>query len=338
MAITCQSGGTRTIVLYHLHLHNRIVFYVPASPCQRIDSDLFPGIVLWMKRDDLLHPQVSGNKFRKLKYPLLALKDRQPHLVSMGGLWSNHIHALAHAAAIAGYPSTAFIRAADGMNSDMLDDCRRLGMEIHYVSREIYRRLRENDQHWRSLLLDANEDYVWLPEGGSTPAALHGVAELVIEVGATLGSDPDVFMVACGTGATMAGIIAGAQGKSKVIGVAAIKNAEYLHADISRLLKNAAYPDDQNYLLLTDFHQGGYAKITIELMTFCDMFQQQTGIILEPVYTGKMLYTLHQLCKQNYFPPQTCVVAVHTGGLQGNRGFSDTPLFARISVASTAKR
>ena len=297
------------------------MFFAPASPCQRIDSDLFPGIKLWIKRDDLLHPEVSGNKFRKLKYPLLALKGKQPHVVSMGGLWSNHIHALAHATAIAGYSATAIIRAAEGMNSAMLDDCRRLGMQIHYVSRETYRYLRDNDEYWRACLPNVSSSHVWLPEGGSAPAALYGVAELVLEVNENLGTSPDIFMLACGTGATMAGILAGAQGRSQVIGVAAFKNATYLQEDIRILLQEAGYPDYQNYRLLTDFHHGGYAKISSTLTSFCDIFQQRTGIMLEPVYTGKMLFALHQLCVQNYFPAQTSIVAVHTGGLQGNRGF-----------------
>ncbi|MFZ6847538.1 1-aminocyclopropane-1-carboxylate deaminase/D-cysteine desulfhydrase [Undibacterium sp. RuRC25W] len=312
------------MLLYHFRSHHCIVFSVSVSPCQRINSILFPGIELWIKRDDLLHPQVSGNKFRKLKYPLLALAGQRPHLVSMGGLWSNHIHALAHAAAIAGYPATALIRAAEGMDSAMLDDCRALGMQIIYVNRETYRALRDDGQHWRRCMCDVSEQHVWLPEGGSSPAALHGVAELVAEVRDQIDTLPDVFMLACGTGATLAGIVAGTQGHSQVLGVAAIKNGDYLNEDIRCLLQKAGYPAHQNYHLLTNFHHGGYAKISTELIAFCDMFQHQTGIALEPVYTGKMLFALHRLCLENYFPAQTRVVAVHTGGLQGKRGFPAT--------------
>ncbi len=297
------------------------MFFASSSPCQRVYSDLFPGISLWIKRDDLLHPQVSGNKFRKLKYPLLGLQGSNAHLVSMGGLWSNHIHALAHAAALAGYTSTGLIRAAEGMDSAMLEDCRHLGMQIHYVNRENYRLLREQPDCWRQYLPEARPQDIWFPEGGSSPAALHGVAELVAEVNASLGLCPDVFMLACGTGATMAGVLAGAERKSQVIGVATFKNADYLHNDIKNLLQKAGYPEYDNYRLLTDFHHGGYAKISSVLMSFCETFVSQTGIPLEPVYTGKMLFALHELCVKGYFPEQTKVVAIHTGGLQGNRGF-----------------
>ncbi|MFZ6861995.1 1-aminocyclopropane-1-carboxylate deaminase/D-cysteine desulfhydrase [Undibacterium sp. Ji67W] len=276
---------------------------------------------MWIKRDDLLHAQVSGNKFRKLKYPLLALQGSNPQLVSMGGLWSNHIHALAHAAAIAGYPSTGLIRAAEGMDSAMLEDCRRLGMQIRYVSRENYRQLRDDAEFWRQCLPETGPNHVWLPEGGSSPAALHGVAELVTEVSTSLGAYPDILMLACGTGATMAGVLAGAKRNSQVIGVAAFKNAEYVHQDIQNLLRQAGYPEYDNYRLLTDYHHGGYAKISSVLMSFCKSFVNQTGIPLEPVYTGKMLFALHELCVKGYFPEQTKVVAIHTGGLQGNRGF-----------------
>ena len=311
------------MLLYHFRSDNCIVFTSSASPCQRINSILFPGIALWIKRDDLLHPQVSGNKFRKLKYPLQALAGQRSHLVSMGGLWSNHIHALAHAAALAGHSATALIRAADGMQSAMLDDCRALGMHIQYVSRETYRALRDDDHYWRRCVDHITPEHVWLPEGGSSPAALHGVAELVVEVGDQMGSLPDVFMLACGTGATLAGVVAGARGESQVIGVSTIKNGDYLRDDVRRLLQQAGYATDHHYQILTDFHHGGYAKISTELVAFCDMFQHQTGIPLEPVYTAKMLFALHQLCRQNYFPAKTRVVAIHTGGLQGNRGFSE---------------
>lgn len=276
---------------------------------------------LWIKRDDLLHPQVSGNKFRKLKYPLQALAGQSAHLVSMGGLWSNHLHALAHAAAIAGHPATALIRGSEGMNSAMLDDCRALGMQIRFVSREAYRGLRDDAEAWRQHLPDGNAQHVWLPEGGSAAAALHGVAELVSELEFT----PDLMVLACGTGATMAGVLAGLGGQGRVIGVAAFKNADYLHAEVAHLLAAAGYPAYQNYQLLTTFHHGGYAKVSAELLAFCETFFQETGILLEPVYTGKMLFALRQLWLSGQIAPESKVVAVHTGGLQGLRGYAKTP-------------
>lgn len=296
---------------------------IPAVfPCQPVQSDLFPGIRLWMKRDDLLHPEVSGNKFRKLKYPLLALSG-QPLVLSMGGLWSNHLHALAHALQLRGWPGRFLVRAHAGMDSAMLADCRALGMQLVYVSREDYRRLRQEPDFWRQCAqLDGGlTEAVWLPEGGSAASALHGVAELVPELEQELGFLPDHVWLAAGTGATAAGVLAGMRGRGQVTAVASFPNAAYLQQEIMQLLGLAGYPQWQNFQLLSDFHHGGYARISPELTEFCKKFYASTGIPTEPVYTGKMLYALHQLCLSGLVPPGQTVVAVHTGGMQGVRGF-----------------
>ena len=298
------------------------------SPLQALNSRLFPNLRLWVKRDDLLHTAVSGNKFRKLKYPFLALQNFSPTLVTMGGAWSNHLHAIAHAAKIAGYPLTALVRGHDDAQPLMtatLLDCQHLGMEIRFVSRSDYRELRNDDYAWRRLSKNNSTSAVWIPEGGSVPAALHGVAELVDELfNARLADDafiPDTLVVACGTGATLAGLLAGLRGRGRVVGISAIKNADYLHSDIARLLQQAGYPAYKNYTLLSDFHHGGYAKAPAVLRQFCDNFSLETGIPVEPVYTGKMFYALHKLAEAGQFAPTEKVVAIHTGGLQGLRGF-----------------
>ncbi|MBI3286080.1 MAG: pyridoxal-phosphate dependent enzyme [Burkholderiales bacterium] len=296
-----------------------MLFTDRVSPCQRVESSLFGRVQLWIKRDDMLHPQVSGNKFRKLKYPLRALQGRAPHLVTMGGPWSNHLHALAHAAALYGYPATALVRGSAGMHSATLDDCRRLGMQVQFVSRIAYRQLRDDSEQWRLHLAAITERHVWLPEGGSAPSALRGVAELVGE----LPFVPDAVVVASGTGATLAGLVAGMRGRGRLFGVAALKNAGYLRTEIAALLQAAGYEDNRNYELLTDCHCGGYGKTTPALLQFCAQFSRETGIALEPVYTGKMLFALQQLARAGVFSAQEKVLAVHTGGLQGARGFAD---------------
>lgn len=302
-----------------------------SSPLQALESRFFPHVKLWVKRDDLLHPQVSGNKFRKLKYPLIALENRSPTLVTMGGTWSNHLHATAHAAHLAGYPAIALVRGHGELHPPItatLEDCQRLGMHIRFVSRDLYRELRDVPDAWRKHIAGSaihTASHVWLPEGGSAPAALHGVAELVDELFeaevAHQAFVPDTLIVACGTGATMAGLLAGMQGRGRVIGVAAIKNAAYLHAEIASLLQQAGYPAHKNYELLTDSHHGGYAKAPPLLRQFCQDFVTETGIAIEPVYTGKMFYALHQLAEAGKFSHHERVVAIHTGGLQGARGF-----------------
>ncbi|MEO6918087.1 MAG: pyridoxal-phosphate dependent enzyme [Collimonas sp.] len=292
------------------------------SPCQLIESTAFLGRKVWVKRDDLLHGEVSGNKFRKLKYPLLALQEQHPSLVTMGGPWSNHLHALANVAAMNGWQSTGLVRGASGVSSATLDDCRRLGMQIRFVSREDYRQLREDAQAWRQHVDGADGSQVWLPEGGSSPAALRGVAELVDEIETALQSIPEVIMVACGTGATLAGILAGLRGRSRVIGVAVLKNAEYLQQEIADLLQQAGYPDYRNYQLITDAHHGGYGKAPPELLQFCRDFTQQLDVPIEPVYTGKLFHALRKLQQAHVFNEEERVLAVHTGGMQGARGFA----------------
>ncbi|WP_394777339.1 1-aminocyclopropane-1-carboxylate deaminase/D-cysteine desulfhydrase [Undibacterium sp.] len=290
------------------------------SPCQLIEDASVLGRQVWVKRDDLLHAKVSGNKFRKLKYPLMQLQGRKVTIVTMGGPWSNHLHAVAHAAALLGHASVALVRGPHATDSATLDDCRRLGMRIQFVPREEYRLLRDDAMCWRALVDtgDSGEDFVWLPEGGSTPQALHGVAELVGE----LPFVPDTMLVACGTGATLAGLLAGLKGQGRVLGIAVLKNADYLRAEIALLLQQAGYPAYDNYELLTGYHHGGYAKTTPELLEFCASFTARTAIPVEPVYTGKMFHALKLLAAAGKFGADEKVVAVHTGGLQGARGFA----------------
>jgi len=294
----------------------------PPSPCQLLESTAFLGRKIWVKRDDLLHGEVSGNKFRKLKYQLSALQGKPATLVTMGGPWSNHLHALAHAAALGGWPAIGLVRGAAGLDSATLDDCRRLGMRIEFVSREDYRQLREDPQAWRRHMAAPSDSHVWLPEGGSAPAALRGVAELVDELATGLPFNPDVVMVACGTGATLAGILAGLQGRGRVIGVAVLKNAGYLHQEITRLLLQAGYPAYRNYELITDAHHGGYGKAPPELRQFCRDFSREFAVPIEPVYTGKLFHALMRLQQAQAFRPGERVLAVHTGGMQGARGFA----------------
>ena len=230
-----------------------MLFHTTTSPCQYLADSAVLGMPLWIKRDDLLHPVVSGNKFRKLKFPLLQIARQvdgraKPTLITMGGIWSNHLHAMAYAAKAFGYDSTGLVRGASEMNSATLDDCRTQGMQIQFVDRVTYRRLRDEPLYWQTQLAQQSDNF-WLPEGGSDPTALHGVAEIIAELEIQQTTLPDVIIVACGTAATLAGLLAGLKGRSSVIGIAVLKNAEYLHGEIARLLQQAGYPAYQNYQL-----------------------------------------------------------------------------------------
>ncbi|MBR7801787.1 1-aminocyclopropane-1-carboxylate deaminase/D-cysteine desulfhydrase [Undibacterium fentianense] len=288
------------------------------SPLQAINSPLFPEVQLWIKRDDLLHPNVSGNKFRKLKYILRDAIATQATLVSMGGAWSNHLHALAHAAKMSGLNSVGLIRglySESEPRNPTLADCAQLGMELRFVSREDYRQLRVDNNYWQNFV-ENDQNMLWIPEGGRCVEGIQGMAELIEE----LPFHPDLILTACGSGTSMTGLIAGMRGHGVIIGICAVQNAQYLEEDVRLLLEQAGYPAYLNYQILHEFTYGGFGKITEELKTFCREFTQQTGIPTDPMYTGKLFYAVHQLCIKGQLPKGQNIVAVHSGGLQGSRG------------------
>ena len=268
---------------------------------------------LWIKRDDLLHPIVSGNKWRKLKYNLdNALSLGADTLISMGGAYSNHLHALAYTGKMLGLKTIGFIRGEKSTSlTPTLQDMEGWGMELNFISRSDYRHYR-NFKHWQDLPGIQSKQF-WLPEGGANTLALQGVAELVSEID----FDYDTLCAACGTGATLAGLINAVPEKINILGFSALKNASFLRSDIQSLLSK----DCHNWDILLAYHFGGFAKLNPELALFMTKFEQKTAIPLEAVYTGKMLYGLYDLIAKGYFKPSESIVAVHTGGLQGKRGY-----------------
>jgi len=280
----------------------------------KIDDPLLDRyeIELWMKRDDRLHPVISGNKWRKLKYSLdHALSSGADTLISMGGAYSNHLHALAYAGKILGLKTAGFIRGERPETlTPTLTDMQSWGMELTFISRADYRLLRQHQSSHDLPGLKPRQ--YWLPEGGAQALALTGVAELVNEIDVVY----DVLSVPCGTGATLAGMIAAAPDQVSVMGFAALKNAGFLQADVAALLPKPA----TNWQINLDYHFGGFAATTTELMAFIEGFEDKTGIALDPVYTGKMMYALYDLITKHRFKPGRRIIAVHTGGLQGKRG------------------
>ncbi|MEC4748241.1 pyridoxal-phosphate dependent enzyme [Methylomicrobium sp. Wu6] len=289
---------------------------IQPSPLIRvIDAELPETIELWIKRDDRLHPIISGNKWRKLKFILdHAFALRSDTLISMGGAYSNHLHALAYAGKVLGLKTIGFIRGEQPPElSPTLHDCRSWGMELRFISRTDYRLLRQYREPFD--LPGIRTGQYWLPEGGAQPFALKGVAELVEEIGMPF----DVLCLPCGTGTTLAGCIAGLDGAQTALGFAALKNADFLIADVEELLLKPY----TNWRINQDYHFGGFAKTTPELIEFIRAFELAQQITLEPVYTGKMLYGLYDMISKGYFEPGQRIVAVHTGGLQGRRGFNN---------------
>jgi 1-aminocyclopropane-1-carboxylate deaminase len=281
----------------------------------KIDDPLLAQyqIELWMKRDDLLHPVISGNKWRKLKYIIdHALSLGADTLVSMGGAYSNHLHALAYAGKVLGLKTIGLVRGElPEILTPTLQDMKNWGMELEFVSRSDYRQLRQYKE-WQDLPGLKPRQY-WVPEGGAQPLALKGVAELVGEIAVPY----DTICMPCGTGTTLAGIIEAAPQQVSVLGFAAFKNAAYLRAEVDAALSQSR----NGWQINLDYHFGGFAKTNAELNAFIEDFELKTTIPLDPVYTGKMMYAIYDLIQKHYFKPGERIIAVHTGGLQGRRGF-----------------
>ncbi|WP_025763937.1 1-aminocyclopropane-1-carboxylate deaminase/D-cysteine desulfhydrase [Dyadobacter tibetensis] len=272
------------------------------------------GISLYMKRDDLIHPLVSGNKWRKLKYALADVhRSGNATILSFGGAYSNHLYALAAAGRLTGISTIGIVRGeelAGKKRSDTLAFCEAQGMKLHFVSRESYR-LRYNRDYLESLSRQFGKPYI-IPEGGTSTMALEGVGELAQEVYDQLGRHPDYYTVPVGSGGTTAGLLSAGQ---QVLAFPVLKNGGFLKEVILDLAS-----DHSAHLalsLFTDYHFGGYGKWNPELVRFILDFRDRFQIPLEQIYTGKMMYGLYDLMSKGFFRPGTTVVALHTGGLQG---------------------
>jgi 1-aminocyclopropane-1-carboxylate deaminase/D-cysteine desulfhydrase-like pyridoxal-dependent ACC family enzyme len=271
------------------------------------------GVRLYIKRDDLIHPTVSGNKWRKLKYSLLEAKTTNKQaILTFGGAYSNHLYATAAAGNALGIRTIGVVRGLDFAERDTptLRFCREQGMQLHFVSREIYR-LRHSEEYLADIAREFGDPFM-IPEGGTTALALKGVSEMVDEVSEQLGHMPRYFATAAGTGGTAAGILSA---KADVLAFSALKGGGFLNDDIRNLLVGAVQPG--KLTLFTEYHFGGYAKWNAELLGFMQSFNDQFGIQLEQVYTAKMFYGLFDLIRKGYFTKGSVIVAVHTGGLQG---------------------
>jgi len=279
------------------------------SPLHRIDHLLAESlpITLYLKRDDLLHPLVSGNKWRKLKYNLAAAQEQGfQTLLTFGGARSNHLYATAAAGQLLGLKTIGVVRGDEPalLDSPTIRFCRSVGMTIHQVSRATFRE-KESPDFLAHLTQRFGSAYI-LPEGGTNDLAIQGTTEIIPEICTQLGRAPDVVCCAVGTGGTVLGLARSAPPQTDVLGFMALKGW-------SPSL-NPGYP---NLTYQTAYHFGGYAKTTPELLRFMADFEAKTGILLEQVYTAKMLFGVLDLARKGHFKPNSTVVAVHTGGLQG---------------------
>lgn len=285
------------------------------SPVHQIYDKLFDeqGLKVFIKRDDLIHPIISGNKWRKLKYLLQdAQSQEKTHLVTFGGAYSNHLLATAAAASKFGFRSTGFVRGEE-VNNDTLFLCRLHGMNLIFVDRESYQ---DKPVLFQKYFADDPNAY-FIGEGGASALGAKGVSEVLNEVTEKY----DHIFCACGTGTTAAGIINGIAARNlptQFHGIPVLKNGEFLQKDINSYLDTPI-----EYDLHTDYHFGGYAKTNNELIRFIKRFVSSTGIMIDPVYTGKMLYAIYDLASKKHFRTGDKILAIHTGGIWGLLGMKD---------------
>jgi len=274
---------------------------------------------LFIKREDLIHPFVSGNKFRKLKYNLAeAQKQQQKTLLTFGGAFSNHIVATAVAAHLNGFNSIGIIRGDELANdlektlatNSTLREAHKNGMTFKFVTRQAYRE--KTSEEFISQLKEEFGNFYLVPEGGTNNFAVKGCEEILTAQDLKF----DYICSAIGTGGTISGLINAAKDNQKVIGFPALKG-DFLQKEIRKFVKN-----DKNWHLETNYHFGGYAKYNVDLINFINNFKEKTTILLDPIYTGKMLFGIIDLIKKDTFKEGTKIVAIHTGGIQGIEGFN----------------
>jgi 1-aminocyclopropane-1-carboxylate deaminase len=274
----------------------------------------FADVSLFIKREDLLHPFISGNKYRKLKYNIEAAKQQNfGTLLTFGGAFSNHICAVAAAGKTYGFETIGIIRgeevASQIPQNPTLQFAVENGMRLQFVSREAYRN--KNEPGFLEKLQQQFGAFYLIPEGGTNGLAVKGCQEILTDED----SDFDFICCSVGTGGTISGLINSAKSCQQVLGFPALKG-DFLKLEISKFAAN------RNWELITDYHFGGYAKVTRELIAFINDFHKKTGVLLDPIYTGKMIFGVMDLIRQDYFPKGAKILAIHTGGLQGIEGMN----------------
>lgn len=287
------------------------------TPVDEIRSGMLDkaGIRLLVKREDLNHPFISGNKWWKLKYNIEEALKQHHTVLTFGGAYSNHIYAVSAAAQEQGLSSIGIIRGEETLPlNPTLSFAGAHGMQLHYVSREDYRK--KDDLAFVQTLHEKFGAYYLIPEGGTNSLAVKGCAEFASEILANI--DFDHLLLPVGTGGTMAGTVCGLKGRKKVSGVAVLKNGGFLRSEIDKLIRESSNPVYENWSLLTSYHHGGYAKVTNELLAFIKTIKAEHDLPLDHVYTGKLMWAVMKEIEMGQFAKGTTVLALHTGGLQGS--------------------
>lgn len=267
------------------------------------------GIEVYVKREDVLHSEISGNKFRKLKYNLIEARTLGfTKLLTFGGAYSNHIAAVAAAGKEFGFETIGIIRGEElqekFLENPTLNKASENGMQFEFVTRTQYRD--KSNAEFLDQLKEKFGDFYHIPEGGTNNLAVKGCKEILTD-------DDKVFDFICcavGTGGTISGIINSLKPHQKAIGFPALKG-DFLTEDIQK------YAENSQWNLVTDYHFGGYAKLNDELKQFMKQFFKKYLISLDPVYTSKTFFGVIDLISKGYFKPDSKILIIHTGGLQG---------------------
>ena len=293
---------------------------------QPVQLPLPDGIQLTIKREDKNHPLVSGNKLRKLKYNIQqALAEGKDTILTFGGAYSNHIAATAAAGNLMRIKTIGVIRG-DELECEIdvnptLKFCKSCGMELFFVSRSDYRN-KTSPQFLEMLVNRFGSNVYIVPEGGTNALAVKGTAEILTPEDSAF----DVICTAVGTGGTIAGLIEASEPHQTVIGFPALKGADFLENVIRQ------YTHKTNWHLVYDYNFGGYAKVNDELIDFLNDFNKSAGIPLDPIYVGKMIFAIFVLASKGYFAPNTKILAIHTGGLQGIKGINKKRIIKRKNI------
>ncbi|MFT6418151.1 MAG: 1-aminocyclopropane-1-carboxylate deaminase [Cognaticolwellia sp.] len=276
-----------------------------------------------IKRDDLIHNIISGNKWRKLKHNILHAKSiGAKGVITFGGCFSNHIHACAFACFDHGLPVIGIIRGEESsQNNYTLAWAKHWNMQLTFVDRKTYR-MRDNEDYLKQLQ-QQHPDHFIIPEGGSNSHALSGVGEIIDELNQQC--EFDTLMTPVGSGGTLAGLIMGDKCKHNLLGIAVLKQQHYLEQAVLSLLPNQI-KQSSNWRIAHEFHRGGYAKFSQIDADRIRTFSHIVGIDFEPIYSGKMILALLGLIESGYFPEHHRIVLLHTGGLQGLAGMFERGL------------
>jgi 1-aminocyclopropane-1-carboxylate deaminase/D-cysteine desulfhydrase-like pyridoxal-dependent ACC family enzyme len=295
------------------------MLHPPHIPSTQLKHPLLDQLKVELEvlRLDQVHPTVSGNKFFKLKYNLEeALKQNHRQVLTFGGAYSNHIYATAAAAKLLGLQSIGIIRGeVSDEKNPTLKAVKDAGMVLKGISRELYRD-KTNPEYLDQLRQELGEFYL-IPEGGTNALAIQGTTEILSHTAAHFSH----LATPIGTGGTFAGLANSILPQQELLGISALKG-EGIQEEIKLLLQTPGIQPKGSISIWTQYHHGGYAKWTSELIEFIHWFWEFFGIPLDPIYTGKMAFACWDLLQKKYFNPGSRVLLIHTGGLQGNLGFT----------------